>query len=541
MLDNVTFFQCVNCVDRSDLPITILDANKRQISVDSPPGRVMYSLCTTEEQITSVLEREANFNITDPTKKVFGGSAESSVSRTIRTSRLNTTIMVMAERVVRSRAITLPASMVPVRLPLSPSDQRFVRRYGDSYVSTIERGAWFLGYYNFYSETYDEQNDVLSHFGVNTPIGKWVNIEAGFNERIQTIINRRNVRRFEDMRMAGTRDLLAYPKMENAVEFALQFPKQPFESLGGDSLAVVRFEVTGYEKIMDGFARTARNRDRMLRLQQRRSALESIEDQIQNINVVREAYRAYARPSLGADLKLEAANKEVLTDINEIDRALASYKVDPGGSLPKVETKFLDTNNPVPFLNFHIDVGPILGTKPGGRSVEYFQKNVRFARRLGKISWKLHRGDGYQRFGLWIVEYLEIDWKTGGDNVLTFSFGKRPTDDLNPPEVSFSAGESITEYSGETHWSGQALRGFEIKTSNGRSIRPFMTGDGTPFRWVCPDDHFLFEVFIPPGDDIDTVQAASLKILPASWGPLQPEHHTVFTNLVADQAEAQDA
>lgn len=533
MSDNVTYLQCVNTVKAEPLPIAIADNGKSQRSLNKPSSRLVYAFCTDEEQINTVLEKEARFDLTDPTKKIFGGHAKANFKQIVRTNRYNATILIMAEKVVKSESILFPADLIPLKFNIKPSDNRFVRRYGDAYISLIERGAWFLAYYNFHSETYEEQTDVINHFGANAPLGKWMNIDVGFEEKLRTTISRSSVQMHADVYMAGTGDLLTYPEMKNALEFARKFPSQPIEKLAEENLAILRYFVTGYEKIMDGFEHTAKNRDRMLNLQQRRATLESIENQIHNIKVIRETYRPYARPALVQDVALDTTEQNIRSDIRDINRALAAYNEDPGGNIAPLRLSSLKDSNPVPYLAFEIDVSPILGWGTQSRSANYFLSSVRAGRRIKKIYWKNHIGDGYARFGEWLIEYLETNLITGGDKIVTEVFGTRPTDLLQPPGIDFAAGETITKISGVTTWSGPSIRGFDLTTSTGRRVVPFMSaGQMTPFAWEVKPNHFVFDIFIAAGSDIDAVQPASLNLLPASWGPLEPRHMQVASSFV---------
>ncbi len=174
-----------------------------------------YRICTDLEQVSSALSISASLAASCG----FGSmDAKSEFVRSLNVSSTSVHIVAYVSVVTDQ----LRADDVEINTDRFSSASDFYRKYGDSYVNSINKGGEYAAVYSFYSKTIDERTNVLatlSASGITTSGTISASLQISLDSALHSVATRHSL----DQRMDGVANH-GYPAPPDIMAFALDFP-----------------------------------------------------------------------------------------------------------------------------------------------------------------------------------------------------------------------------------------------------------------------------------------------------------------------------
>ncbi len=459
----------------------------------SSESRCFVSL--TSEELAEALHLDATVSAGLGPLSLFRG--KSGLHESLHSTTYSVSVTVFARHISQVTSMTSARLIEGMAPPASETDlDDFVEFYGDSFVSTLVEGGEYYGVYTFYSQTRQEQKDLvrgLAAAGIINGISIGVDLQKSISHFLSAAQVNSSFRQW----MSGHLNP-SYPDPENLIAYAADFGSLPLSDP-----AVIDMATAGYESV-PGIGRTfqsvAANRDHFTGtafqsgLMHRLATISEILNQMRWVEATYETYGGYDDERLLNGLTLARSDGEAIrSQMTAYDRkATTPLAVPP---LPSIS---LGT----PHLRVIAEqAGPFGG---GGGEPFAFPDLDTYLRSRTRISaLKLRAGSRVDR--LEVTYAGENGEKVEGFGGLGGSEG---------PTVRLRQGEVITEVSGRF---GSRIDQLTITTSAGEKVSGGGMGGTHIFRFTPPPGSFIVGFSGRSGSGLDNLVIHTASFQLAEW------------------------
>jgi len=459
----------------------------------SSESRCFVSL--TSEELAEALHLDASLSAGLGPLTLFRG--KSGLHESLRSTTYSISVTVFARHVSQVTSMTGARLIEAMAPPASETElDDFVEFYGDSFISTLVEGGEYYGVYTFYSQTRQEQKDLvkgLAAAGIINGISIGLDLQKSISHFLSTAQVNSSFRQL----MSGHLNP-EYPDPENLIAYAADFGSIPLTDP-----TVIDMTTTGYESV-PGIGRTfktvAENRDYFTGtsvqsgLMQRLGTISEIQNQMKWVEATYKTYGGYDDESLRHGLTLARSDiTAIRSQVNDYDhKATTAFPVPPLTSLS------LGT----PHLRVIAQQdGPFGGG--GGNPFAFMDLDTCLRSRTRISALKLRAGAR--------VDQLEVTYAgDSGEKVERYG----GTGGSESPTVRLRQGEFITEVSGRF---GGRVDQLTITTSGGQKVSGGAMGGTHVFRFTPPPGSFIVGFSGRSGNGLDSLVIHTASFQPAEW------------------------
>ena len=407
--------------------------------------------------------------------------------------------------VVHCKHITGTSSYTDTRLtPPAPGHdddvalRDFFAAYGDTYVSEITEGGEYLAVYAFYSESRDDQLDVMASLNASGIIDG-MPVEGGLQAKISMAMKSSETRINFKQRVLGLKKV-SLPRPDDIVDFALRFA-----DLEKDAPVTLAIKVRGYEHVpgmTHNFETIETNRTAMLQLREKSGKVQRLINQIDGVLSIYDYYGGFD------DTKLKDTRKKAEQDLVTIRNRIAGYLRNPVESTSDAARLSLPSLNVgIPVIDYDIETG-FMGASGGQLPTKDVQASTVVSQRLSikRLQFKASKSS---------VNKMEVTYESEDVGIATVEVGDG--NGGSSEKRDFAAREKITSMIG-TYKDG-VITNLRINTTKG-NIRVAKDGRGEPTGWEVPKGYFAVALQ-GKGDHkgVHSLTLTAAKFKPANWVP----------------------
>ncbi|HKR24003.1 MAG TPA: hypothetical protein VJS15_01995 [Allosphingosinicella sp.] len=370
---------------------------------------------------------------------------------------------------------------------------KFVRSYGDSFVSAATEGGEYYAVYAFRTETREQQTKLTGELKAKG-LGGGVTVNAAAQAKLTEFLNSTNVSRTFDQEITGITnpDLPAEDKL---IEFALAFPKKTLDAPVTTSFAVSSYEdVPRFPDMFEAVRKARRHflgEDGVLRSL---AKLRGIQDKIAWLENI------YRRYNYDGDKDLPTFKSQVDADVLKITQQITDWEDDPTGKFEKPQLPSLAKGEPA--LNYLAGQPPSYGGEGGG-PFDFMSVGEALGNQVKIVSIRL--ADGGSR-----VHRLEVGYASDRTQWVKATGGSSGSakEIMHIEDGHFPIRFNIR--------SGASVDRIEIHCSDGRWT--WAGGDsGAPYEWKVPEGSVVLGFTGRSGAVIDQIKIIHAALKPAKY------------------------
>ena len=317
----------------------------RAVMGEPKPGRPVshsatYHICRTASELAQAMQRQGGGSLTGlGFLPLLGSKLE--FYRSLRTTIFGLSLVVHARRGTGSTQLLQPTLAAGVEAPRTDNElEKFVRLYGDSYLSSVDVGGECIGVYTFRSETREQAKRVEHALQVGGLVSG-LQLGADLKHTVEDVSRTNSINVDFHYEVWGCSEV---PKLhpDNLVDYALGFGDTI------DSPMVLDLATEGYESLPEidtAFRPVAANRDLFTRrggLLRKHQRLCELINQMDSARRTLDIYGV----SLPDATQLASNRDTALTDIATIDAMVEAYKAAPSASLAEPDLPSLANGSP---------------------------------------------------------------------------------------------------------------------------------------------------------------------------------------------------
>jgi hypothetical protein len=453
----------------------------------------------TSEELSEALHLDTTLSAGLGPLSLFRG--KSGLHESLHSTTYSVSVTVFARHISQVTSMTgarLSEGMVPPTTETELDD--FVEFYGDSFVSTLVEGGEYHGVYTFYSQTRQEQKDLvkgLAAAGILNGISIGLDLQKSISHFLSTAQVNSSFRQL----MSGHLNP-SYPDPENLIAFAADFGSLPLSDP-----TVIDMATTGYESVPGigrAFQAVAANRDHFTGtafesgLMNRLARISELRNQMKWVEATYETYGGHDDERLIDGLTLTRNDSETIrSQVNAYDRKATTPLAMP--PLPSLDRG-------TPHLRVSAEqAGPFGGT--GGDPFSFMDLDTCLRSRTRISALKLRAGSR--------VDQLEVTYAGETGEKVEHHGGMGGSEGAT---TRLREGEVITEVSGRF---GSRIDQLTITTSRGQKVSGGGMGGTHVFRFTPPPGSFIVGFSGRSGSGLDSLVIHTAAFQPAEWEPLE--------------------
>jgi len=453
----------------------------------------------TSEELSEALHLETTLSAGLGPLSLFQG--KSGLHESLHSTTFSVSVTVFARHISQVISMTGARLSEGIAPPASEAElDDFVEYYGDSFVSTLIEGGEYHGVYTFYSQTRQEQKELVKGLAA-AGIVNGISIGLDLQKSISHFLSTAQVNSSFRQLMSGHLNP-EYPEPEHLIAFAADFGSLPLTDP-----TVIDMATTGYESVPGigrAFQAVAANRDRFTGtafqsgLITQFARINELRNQIKWLEATYETYGGHDDVRMIEGLTLTRNDREAIrSQVNAYDlNATTPLAVPP---LPS-----LGLGTP------HLKVVAAQAGPFGGGGGEPFacmdlDTCLRSRTRIGAL--KLRAGAR--------IDQLEITY-TGESGEKVERYGGMGGSE--GPTIRLREGETITEVSGRY---GSRIDQLTITTSGGQKVSGGGMGGTHVFRFTPSAGSFIVGFSGRSGSGLDSLVIHTAAFQPAEWEPLE--------------------
>lgn len=383
----------------------------------------------------------------------------------------------------------------------------FVRRYGDSYVSSLTKGGEYIGLIHFYSQSKEDQSRLVAELGAGG-IASMFAVNAETEGKIQAFLAETHVR-YSFHQYASGCSSLVFPEPSQFMDFALKYPSRAL-----DAPRVIAYTTSGYENVdrsgNNFFEKVAENRayfgggEVSSGLTKKLVALAQVSSRIE---LIRSIYKRY---HYDGDATLLVNQRAVAADIDAITEQMRQFSQMATREFPPLTLNSLANGSPI--LMCSVSDGPSWGGGGGGPFddiQEMVSNPTNYILRMLRIESVGLRGVRGR------VHQLSVTYADSAGKSKQLSHGENGDDQ---GRLDLAESDCITQIQGRY---GGRLNQVEFKVSGGRTISAGgpsgEPGESVFGPWSPPPGAIVMGFKGRCGDEIDCLRVVYATFSPATW------------------------
>lgn len=179
---------------------------------------------------------------------IGGASDKATFTRDLSLTTYSISVIAYGHKVSENLSVKTVQFIEGVTPPTSDTLKSFYRKYGDSYISQIKKGAEYIGIYTFFAQTKEEQQSIQNTLSVN---GIYDGIK--FDSEIQNKLSQ--VRKNVNTRQSFSQILFGFNSMKLPDQNEIgKFLDNEFASTKPDAPTIISYSTSGYETVLDNDA-----------------------------------------------------------------------------------------------------------------------------------------------------------------------------------------------------------------------------------------------------------------------------------------------
>lgn len=383
----------------------------------------------------------------------------------------------------------------------------FVRKYGDSYVSSLTKGGEYIGLIHFYSQSKEDQSKLVAELSAGG-IASMFAVNAETEGKIQAFLAETHVS-YSFHQYASGCSSLVFPEPSQFIDFALKYPSRAL-----DAPRVIAYATSGYEHVDPGldsfFDDVAKNRayfgggEVSSGLTKKLVALVQIRSQIE---LIRNIYKRY---HYDGDATLLVNQRAVAADIDAITDQMRQFSQMATREFPPLTLNSLANGSPV--LMCSVSDGPLWGGGGGGPFddiQEMVSNPTNYILRMLRIESVGLRGVGGR------VHQLSVTYADSAGKSKQLSHGENGDDQ---GRLDLAESDCITQiqgrYQGRLNQVVFTVSGGRTISAGGPSGEP---GESVFGPWSPPPGGIVMGFKGRCGTEIDCLRVVYATFSPAAW------------------------
>lgn len=472
---------------------TIIEGN---LLVNSGMSELQYVVTKSLQQTYSAL------NISSSVSAGYGGfSGEAKVNfvNQLNLTKESLCIIVKAsdkQNVTRTNNVNLKSG---IKVPKNDKEvKEFIKKYGDSYISSLVTGAEYYAVYAFICETSEQRTTLeaqLSASGISLFGGS---LSADFQMKLEKVCKASLSRVTFQQIVSGLKDP-HLPSQDNIINYALSFFDQEI-----NNPAIISYETTSYDHVPDFppnvLDQVQKNvsyfTDPTGEFTKKVIDINELINQCENLESI---YKYY---DFTDDQKVNLVFESAQKDLQKLKSQQDEFNNSPISKFVLPELPSL--NNGKPVLQFNFKDSDSYGG-PGGSVFNDINQNSYFQKWTRLINVRLYAGKYVDR----IVSTFECSdpVQRTFTNVHGGSGGEASFD------LQLTLGVWVNSISGRY---GKYVDKLEFGATNGQKISGGGNG-GSPFSCKIPEGYFVAGFRGRAGKYLDQFGVVYAKLLPAIW------------------------
>ncbi|MCE2839583.1 MAG: jacalin-like lectin [Cyanobacteriota bacterium] len=395
-------------------------------------GGSRCSICRTAGELAQAMQNESGGSLTG-----LGFlpllSGKMAFYHSLKTTIYSLSVVAHAWRITAAARLSQPHLAAGVHAPTTEAElEKFVRFYGDSYISSVELGGECFGVYTFRSETREQAEGVELALKVGGLVSG-LQVGADLHHKLETASRSSGISFDFQGHVWGCSD---FPGLtpENLVPFALGFGERAVI----DRPILMDLATEGYEVVPDmdnAFQPVKHNRDLftgpegLLRQRQR------IQELINQLDDIRLTLAAYGISLLDAN-ELSVNKALAKADLTTLDQLVKDYEAKPAAPLQLPKLQSLDVGSPKIRAKVREEPSTRIGKMDKGQPFPFpFDRAKALQNRVRLVGIGLEAG--------WRVDKLRLRYgsKLGGEAVQEVRHGGERRTNLG--DINFDEGEGI--------------------------------------------------------------------------------------------------
>ena len=465
------------------------------------PSSADITICEGSEDVRSALHINESASVS---YAGFGSASQKlDLFRSLKLTKNSISVVVYA-RHIKSVETLLNPTLTGGAKNEANDIKSFVKKHGDSYVSSITLGGEFYAVYTFYTESAEEKQKVraaLDAKGVAGPIGASAHLSVAMDDASKSV----NARTTFQAKLSG---LLNYPPIDYAqtAAYALKFLGIPI-----DNPVVVDYGTSGYEDMLPAFdkvedARTYFNGASFgvdPGVGQKLRDLGQLKQAVLDIRGIYNGYGGYDDPALDKRLA------DIQSDQNKIVQQIAQYEKNPESTFELPTLVSLDGK--LPRLSFDVVEGP---GHVGGDGGNPFDPISDVGGMQAFLTCRFH----ISNIHLWSgdhVDKMDVEYKDANGKTLVNSVGNGSPGEHwgDAGQIAFDAADTLSGVSGADDG---VVGKLQLASVSGRNLSAGDSGDAW-HKWGATPGRPIVALAGRAGGQVDQVRPVIVVFKPAMW------------------------
>lgn len=473
-------------------------------------GSSRFSICRTASDLAQAMQRESGASLTGlGFLPLLGGKM--AFYKSLKTTIYSLSVVAHAWRVTAAARLSQPHLEAGVQAPSTEAElEKFVRFYGDSYISSVELGGECFGVYTFRSETRQQAKGLEQALQVGGLVSG-LQLDADLHQKLETASRSSGINLEFRYQVWGCSDIPGLTP-DTLVPYALAFSGRTI-----DRPILLDLATEGYETVPDidnAFQPVADNRDLFTRpkgVLRQRLRLQELINQIEDTSDTLTAYGI----TLPEASQLSTNKTLAEGALAALDALVEAYKAKPAAALQVPERPSLLQGSPKIRAKVREEPATRIGKMDKGQPFPFpFDRATAVQNRVRLVGIGLEAG--------WRVDKLRLAYnsKLGGEAVQEVSHGGDRQTNLG--DISFGLGEGIRGIYSEFGTNIDKLR---LETDQGNLESTGSKGDKQhPVDWH-PGPNQVVLGFTGRSDDtpegaVYALQAVVATIEGIDWHPV---------------------
>ena len=318
------------------------------------PLSLTIQVCQSVSELANALEIDSSVSVSF--LKAFNATAKMKFMSSLNVTENNLTIVVYARNGIGRFEVTEVALKPGIKPPADDAEAaKFVRAYGDSYVSAASQGGEYYAVYTFRTTTRTEQSSLTASLRARG-ISGGLTVDAEAQVKLTNFVKDTQVSWTLRQEMTGIKGI-SMPGPDEMIGFARNFSK-----LTMNSPVTTDFAVKHYENVPnfgDAFRKVTANRRHFLGERGILASLARLRGLADQIRRLKDIYQVYGFK----DPELDALSPKVETDLKTIEKQVHDWEDDPTGEFARPELPSLARGEPV--LTFEVGQPASFGSETG--------------------------------------------------------------------------------------------------------------------------------------------------------------------------------